>query len=224
MMDLMKLTKFAVVAAAVSFGASAASAATISLFNDDPTAASGGTGGIRGTVTCSGACDALVYSPGVYEFGSGDPGTAGSFQFTNYGEVFYDNGSSGAAAQLALANELLNAEFTSLTEDVDSASGGTTYNIMGDVVFLKIGNTPEIAAIRNTSGVKNWSFSFEQAEGTRGDLSNFFTVTYPEECPPGKFTGCPVPVEVIPVPATLPLLAGGLALAGFVMRRRRKDA
>lgn len=103
-------------------------------------------------------------------------------------------------------------EQVGVTAGAPNVSGNVTVNLGPSAMF-------GVGVDSCASGADTVSCSVSNTDQVR---VGYITTTVPDECI-SRF-GCDGEVNVVPVPATLPLLAGGLAVAGFVMRRKSRKA
>lgn len=162
----------------------------------------------RGQVTCSVGCSGLLSSlpSGPYDSDVPNVLTADGFS-TDSADLFYLANNS-EAGELAFVNAVVDPDFV---EGAHTDGGGATsfsFTSAALYILLKIGTSPDVALIWNTSGgEQTYSYTGYRAEGA--GLSHY--VEY----------GGPVSV---PEPETFLLLAPGVLVMALRMRRRKVAA
>ena len=197
MLGMKSLLKIATV---VSLGivGSSAHASVINLFGT-----TGDPGLLRASIDCGGDCLGLE--------------TGGTWSSTR-GDMFTVHPPSDAN-ELAFVNTYVDPDF--LANGTKDNSGATAFTSTALYILFKIGGGNEFATalIHNTSGgLLNFSFTQIATGSGLSHISEFG-----EACPP-DFFGCGPPVNVIPLPAGLPLLLSALGIGAILRRKGRKQA
>lgn len=159
----------------------------------------------RGTLECSISCEGLTsslvsgeYSANVPQLSTADGWSSGS------ADVFY-LGNNGISTELSLINDYSSEVFESAVQA--DTGGSSTYGFISvaELLLFKIGASPDMFLIRNTSGLEQ-TYSYTGFSGLGSGLSHVTTASVPE-------------------PGSMSLLAAGLIFMGLMQRqRKRRDA
>src|SRR5262245_60019678 len=158
----------------------------------------------RGLVTCSVACSGLLSSLPSGEYPPNVPSVLTNDGWsTSSADLFYLANNS-EAGELAFVNAVIDPDFAQGTYTDGGGASSFSFTSAALYILLKIGTSPDIALIWNTSGgSQTYSYTAYRAEGA--GLSHL--VEY----------GGPVGV---PEPETLLLLVPGVL--AIVLRKRRR--
>ena len=213
-----RVLALAAAALAVVGGTATATAATITLYGGTPRSPdSYDPDLVRAELTCTGVCEAMF---AFLHPVAGDPAMPGADDAEGfdsaYGDFFtdYDTTARDPSAELAFLEDALQSIggidtgslFVSGRQEQPDVEDGEAieFTSSAEYLVLKVGNSPDLAVIRN--GSANNLFTYTNFPGAGGGLSHV------------------TEVGVVPLPAAGFLLVGalgGLAAAG---RRRRKAA
>jgi hypothetical protein len=125
--------------------------------------------------------------------------------FSSTAARLYDLPDSSKTTELAWVNGLTGESFLSGTKTT-APGGNLTFTSAALYILIKIGRDPNVTLFKNTSGAP-LTLSWVAEPGTGGGLSHFTEF--------GQ-------VSPIPLPAALPLLAGGLGMLGWLGRRKKR--
>jgi len=162
----------------------------------------------RGQLLCSLACSGLTSSLPSGTYGSNVPGVATQSGFSSIAADLFYLANNSDATELAFVNSVLDPDYTMGART--DAGGATSFSFTSSALYilLKIGTSPDMALIWNTSGVaQTYSYTGFPKEGA--GLSH--VTEY------GRTTK-------VPEPAAFLLLGTGLLAVGFARRRRAAAA
>lgn len=158
----------------------------------------------RGVLDCSIGCSGLTSSllSGYYTANVPSVSTQSGFN-TLYADLFY-LGNNSEASELAFVNAVLNPDYSTGTRT--DTGGATSYSFTSSALYLllKIGASPDMALIYNSSG-QTQTYSYTAYPGEGAGLSHLTEY--------GRLVK-------VPEPETFALFGAGLLAMAFVRRRR----
>jgi hypothetical protein len=162
----------------------------------------------RGQVTCSVSCEGLLSSLPSGSYGPDVPSVLTADGFSTDSADLFHLANNSEAGELAFVNAVIDPDFVSGAATDAGGASSFSFTSAALYILLKIGASPDIALIWNTSGgEQTYSYTGLRAEGA--GLSHYV-----------EFGG---PVSV-PEPETFLLLAPGVLLMALRMRRRKVAA
>ena len=162
----------------------------------------------RGQLDCSVGCSGLTSSLVSGHYDSDVPNVLSQSGFSSENaDVFYLANNSDAA-ELAFVNAVISPDYATGVRTDTGGLSSFTFTSAAMYILLKIGATPDMALIWNTSGQAQ-TYSYLGFPGEGAGLSHFTEYGGP--------TG-------VPEPETLLLLAPGVLALALRLRRRRAVA
>jgi hypothetical protein len=156
----------------------------------------------RGSLSCEFACEGLLsnLASGIYSQNVPNVSTASGWS-VSAADLFYLANNS-LATELAFVNAVVDPDFLTGTK-TDGTGGSMIFTSMAEYILIKIGASPDMALIHNTSGVSQ-TYTYTAFSGEGAGLSHYT-----------EFGG-----TEIPLPAAGFLLFAGLGALAALKRRK----
>ena len=156
----------------------------------------------RGTLECSISCEGQISSwpSGTYSAEVPPLSSADGWSPTSADVFYLEN--NAIATELGIINTFSSQVFESATQTDTGGASTYSFSSIAEVLLFKIGASPDMFIIRNTSGQEQ-TYSYTGFAGLGSGLSHYTTASVPE-------------------PGSISLMAAGLILLGLMQLRKRR--
>jgi len=162
----------------------------------------------RGQLTCSLGCSGLTSSLVSGPYDANVPNVTTQAGFSSVAADLFYLGNNSDASELAFVNAVLHPDVAAGTRTDTFGVSSYTFTSSALYLLLKIGTSPDMALIWNSSGQAQ-TYSYLGFQGEGAGLSHFTEYGGPTS---------------VPEPETLLLLAPGVLALALRLRRRRAVA